>query len=281
MTELTKAVISAKEQVMDSEYTINKVCTYVYSYLKTKTKLNEDEQNDFILFFHPRIPTIISNFNNIGIPFEYYLNVHIKYQLLTFLKRNRQNAQKNAIIGNALFIKDIFDMYSTADFTQADTDSGHYHVQFNQITNKRLFFALLKCYDMFSENERQTLCQTLEIPWEEFISITNKLNDKTAPRKKRYRYLNERKNLAYFKMLQYQEKLIRTACTDDEKEVLILKIDKTKKTLYRLLDELKAVMVHPTHKEISEILSLPKGTIDSSLYYLRNAYSKGKLKNAA
>ncbi|MBN2508635.1 MAG: hypothetical protein JXB03_00095 [Spirochaetales bacterium] len=279
MKNLTEKVEVEKNNDPIAIPVINEICLHVFNYLKGKTRLNEDQQSDFIVFFHGRIPSIIRNFTYIGIPFEYYLNVHIKYQLLTFLNRARRSRTKNRITANADFIREIFDMYGT-DIQNKESDEEKLSQGFSDIVSNRLLIALLTCYDMFPEHMQRMMTSVIGVPYPTFISYTKILSQKTSERKLRFHFLNERRNLAYYRLLQYQQQL-NESLTADEKHELKIRIQKCTITLRRLVKELKSVMIHPTHKEISELLEVPKGTVDSSLYYLRNAWAKGKLKKAA
>jgi DNA-directed RNA polymerase specialized sigma24 family protein len=42
--------------------------------------------------------------------------------------------------------------------------------------------------------------------------------------------------------------------------------------LSNMLDEIAHVRLCPTHRDIADVLGIPKGTVDSGLYYLKESF---------
>ena len=55
------------------------------------------------------------------------------------------------------------------------------------------------------------------------------------------------------------------------KERLLLQLVSEKKRLAAVIDEMSRVPASPTHKDIAAVLGIPKGSVDSGIYYLKSA----------
>ena len=60
------------------------------------------------------------------------------------------------------------------------------------------------------------------------------------------------------------------------KAELALSLCDLRRRLRTLQQAVRRVRLHPSNREIAELLQIPKGTVDTSLYWLRKQLSGGK-----
>ena len=279
MTELTRKVLCVKNEEILADGVINDICVYVFEYLKNKTKLIEDERGDFFLYFYSRIIKLIQKFEYNGTPFEHYINVHLKFQIKTFLKRSKEKSLSTLVSSNASFVQEVFGLpYHIQDNDPDSIKPSNF--TFSDIHRKRLVIALLKTYAHFDDESLLDICDSLCIDFSCITAHIAQIEQLCASRIVRFHKLKERRNLVYSKLFLCQERLRVSYCNEEQNE-LRRKIKKYKTTLRRLIHEIKAVTIGPSHRELSVILNIPKGTIDSSLYYLKNGNIADEINDKA
>jgi len=86
---------------------------------------------------------------------------------------------------------------------------------------------------------------------------------------RRINHYIERKNRLFCRVILLEKKLIRE--TDNgQKEIILRQLKKTKALFTAGLKKIERATTYPSHREIAAILGVPKGTVDTSLYRLKN-----------
>ena len=80
--------------------------------------------------------------------------------------------------------------------------------------------------------------------------------------------IREKRNCQFCRLFQLHQKLHYEA-DNAEKEVITARIEKTKSRICKLNRILKSITQMPAHRDIAEIMGIPKGSVDSGLYYLK------------
>jgi hypothetical protein len=82
--------------------------------------------------------------------------------------------------------------------------------------------------------------------------------------------LRERRNRAFLQIYRIHQELSREHDAQ-RRHTLLEKLEGEKKRLAAALDEMSRVPTAPTHRDIAAALGVPKGSVDSGIYYLKNA----------
>ena len=94
-TKFTDELMLYQRTGIGYEGLIKSIGLHVYSILKSKYKMDEDDRSDFFCMFYPKIPNMIKRFEYHGTPFEIYLNVSLKWNMKSF-----RISIRNSIAGN-------------------------------------------------------------------------------------------------------------------------------------------------------------------------------------
>ena len=278
-TELTRQVLKCQKSKTHRKELIDAIALLIYTYPKNRYNWDEDDCSDFFCRFYPKINILIERFRYTGKPFEAYLYVSLKWQLKSFAadkhKRERETLflaskpewcfdeeQELCVRENAEFIssqaRNVLELNSSLCIE-------------NNAVKRRMMYLTLKAAQGVSSHivERVSLITGYRKEW--IYVCLDRLRKRMEVRLERVDTLRKRRNKVYLKIYRIHEEL-SDECEPQYKNRLIEKLVYEKKRMLAVIDDLARVPTSPTHKDIAEVLGVPKGSVDSGLYYIKNAF---------
>jgi DNA-binding transcriptional regulator YiaG len=135
---------------------------------------------------------------------------------------------------------------------------------------KLLLLSLKAAYDLEDRTIR-SIAQSIGIHQEVLFHLIEVTRTSLSGKEERFRKLQEKRSKLYFRIYSIQEELVR--CPNAlAKENLLKRLSRLKSYLQKLRQTLSHHYLAPTHRKVAEILGIPKGSIDSTLYYLKKGY---------
>lgn len=286
-TDLTRDVLAYQKSGTGYKELIDKIALLVYNHPPMRRKWSEDECGDFLCHFYPRIKRMIASFEDRGKPFEALLSVALKWQMKGYaLNRTKQQKQERFLRTVALW--NMPDSESTGEFVEESPDEFSPSIKqvlkidergviSNSGLRNRLLFLLLLDAKYVSERHVQVISRLTgyTVYWlEEKLEKARQLLINREQKLKAYR---NRQYSALFELYHIQERLLD--CLDpEEREVLSGQLEHISIKVRKAEEGIRKNSRGPSHREIAEILQVPKGTVDSGLYYLRKKLSKVRTK---
>ena len=270
--ELEKSYLKYANGKLDKDSFKDNIIEYAY---KEVQKDRYIEAGDFIVTFIPKVDNIIDNFNIDLASFHHYINKHIKWLMFSFCKQYTKNKEKNEAI--------YYNQINEYDSMNTVSESiGEYKISSNAIkllniingkiikksVKKRLLIFLLKNSRSLNIDQINVFAPIIDISpeWlflkkEELCSLCNK-------RIKNREYLKQRYVRLFLEITKEQDKLNKIEFFSN-KQYILESIEKKQIRKNQLEELIKNRHCGPKNEEIAKILSIPKGTVDSSLYYLK------------
>ena len=133
---------------------------------------------------------------------------------------------------------------------------------------RRLLFALLKAGDRLPPEATAAALAEIQCCRLWFDRVAATLRDKRAGAHARLERLRRRRNRA-FATLAICEEAMRTEHARARHQRLEERIVKLRMTLRTAQEEMAKVRLAPTNREIGAALGVPKGTVDTGLFWLK------------
>lgn len=274
---LTQAIIDYQKSGTGLKPLMDEVALRVYYYPPMRRQWEEDECGDFLCYFYPRINRMIQRFEDRGKPFEALLAVALKWQMRGYAYTRHKKRQKEKILTHTE-LWELPERSSPEDFvlegpvqTPAGLKKALKIDDSGVITEpgirRRILYLLLREVHQVSEPllVHVALLTGYDISWlEEKLEEARNLTLQRVARKQMFRH---RRCLALFNLYCLHEE-IRECVEGEERTVLLDRIQRETERLNRAEEGIRRVPRGPSHREIANILGLPKGTVDSGLYYL-------------
>jgi len=269
MESITESILRFQDTGCGYKEIVNRISLIIYNYPSRVTVLKEEDKCEFYLSCYNRIDGLIKNFSYRGVPFESLLNQTLKWHIKTYLTKMKNEKKVIAlnIQEEEIKIRDLLSCGSVKD----NCISPEIILK-NKASRKRLLFLVLMDSPNITDCELKRFSELTAYEFEWLLYLKDTLNSRLFQRSERLTKLREKRNNTYMKML-YKQTRYSDESDPDHKELLSRQIQRLKKRLDDTRREISRVPCRPTHSEIADLLEVPKGTVDSGLYYFRKKYN--------
>lgn len=251
---------------------LQELTCHIYLFPGKRRALKEEDWSGFLLSFQGRLPGIILGYTYQGPPFVAYLNRFLTWQLKNWYGMNqKERYQEYAWLRESVLEYETEEAPSCLCISMKMAhilDHSGMGSKRKASLRQRLLILLLKNIHFYHEDEYLACFPLLGPGPEEALEFRKKLYECMNKKLNRMNHLSEKRNVNYSKFNLYEEWGMDAA--DPIKQELY----SWRSTLYRkriqVLDkQLDAVSLVPYNSDIADILNIPKGTVDSGLFYIR------------
>ena len=260
---------------------VKRLSLRIYNYPTGKHQASEDDCGDFYLFFYPRLLRTLSRFQDRGKPFEWYFNSVLHWHYKVYCSRKRQDQTRWAAARNVLFweLPEAGSAVSTDAFCPDRRERiipiDRFGSSREETCRRRILFLALKNARHLDDSAIGWISELTQIEEEQLVAMIERLRGNLYKRELRLHKLYGRQNRIFTKIILFQWDLLWEV--DPEiKADLALSLCELRTKLRSLQRKIRRVRLHPSNREIADLLQIPKGTIDTSLYWLRRQLQENK-----
>jgi hypothetical protein len=253
----------------------------IYNYPLGKFKASEDDCGEFYLFFYPRLLRTLKHFQDRGKPFEWYFNSVLRWHYKVYCSRKRKDQIRWAVARDVLFWE-LPEPDSPSSAPAMSSDRCQRIIPLDRFggsrestCRKRILFLALKNARHLDDSAVSWISGLTGIEEEHLIAMVGRLRSNLYKRELRLHKLYRRQNKIFMKIFLFQRDLLWEVDPEIKSE-LALSLCELRTTLRSVQRKIRRVRLHPSNREIAELLQVPKGTIDTSLYWLRRQLSENK-----
>lgn len=284
-TTLTDAVLEYQRSSCGLRPLLDRIALFVYTYPRARLGWNEDDCGEFFCYFYPKLRRLVDRFEYHGRPFEVYLIVTLKWQLRTFAgQRAAANLRVRVLTQESFWACEETDRYQLGSTAGADdvaelaiTSCVRSVLKVNEqnriedpSSRRRVLFLALKSAPCITESLIARVALLTEYDPEWIFRLVEELKSRVQMRLMRLTRLCEKRNSSFFRMYCLQEQLRLAPDEPTRREVTRLMVQEELR-LSTIFEEISRIPLSPTHRDIAEVLDVPKGTVDSGLFYLKES----------
>ncbi|MDR2490083.1 MAG: hypothetical protein LBD20_01625 [Spirochaetaceae bacterium] len=251
---------------------------------------------DFLCSIYPKISRAIDNYTDKGSTFEAYISVIIFYSL----KEEKFKEHKRAFLDNLCFQESRREMLvseTSGDYEPFNPiDNGNAiarksinrsairALRSNSLSGRekawvKLIIIMLKSYTIIEPRHIEAISKITGITSEELYRLIDGVKAKRFEADTNLMMLKDRVHTQYYKCLAYETKLRKTTKEDYYYKKIAKKLNRAKETLNNMRFRLKHKRVDATNKQISDVLGIPKGSVDFCISSIRHNYKRRLCKN--
>jgi RNA polymerase sigma factor (sigma-70 family) len=289
MESLTEKVLRYQETGEGLDQIVTDIAPRVYQFPRRTMGWDEDACGDFYVFVHPRMLRLLGRFRDQGKPFESYLWAVLGWQLRNFARERRQREQAWRVSlrmeeGEQDAVADspcdaAVELEPARPFFAPEIA----RVIRSGADRRNFLFLLLKCCRSIEAASAGPLAALAGVPLVRLLDMAGALREMRGRRERRLETFRCRRNKAFAK--------IRLVETELKGEVDPARMEALRETLHRARHRMESaarrmarVGLSPTNREIAAVLGVPKGTVDSGLYWLKrklaSVYDPDNLRSA-
>jgi len=272
MESLTKKVLEYQKSREGLRSLLDEIAPRVYQFPRRTMGWDEDACGDFYVFIHPRIVRLLDRFRDQGKPFESYLWAVLGWQLRNFARERRRSERSwqvslridpgNLVTADHATEEDESDACALRTFARLGA------VVKSNADRRNFLFLVLKCARALDEESARPLAAIAGVTADALLSLASALREMRRSRLARLETLRCRRNKA-FSQSRLIEAELQVETVPDRIETLQIALRRTRRRMASSASRMAKVGVSPTNLEIARILGVPKGTVDSGLYWLK------------
>jgi hypothetical protein len=271
----------------------------IYAYPRCRGSRTEDDGGEFFLFFYPRLLRTLERFQDQGRPFEWYLHSVLRWHYLGFLrwKRRRERSWSAGALP-ALWepqpgCQPPAEGASMEPRAEAPRLPGWLPAEVAVLFalepgaclqkpagRKRLLIWALKQVRSLHEADLGRLAAWTGTGEERLQGLCAELRGRLERRERRLGLLVERRNRA-FTALQLAQQALAGEPEPEARALLAKRAARARRCLHRSQERIARVPLEPSNRELALALGLPKGTVDTSLYWLKRSLAEAARADAA
>ena len=276
LSEITDLVVYYKETGRGLRELKQAVALLVYRFPIQSGNMDPDLGGDLLLYVYPRIEDIISRFRYTGTPFEAYLRVVLRHQMRGLYSEKRIHRRRELL----LFIDGIGEYEATMDryrtMEVCDRFWASYRPYMLEATTavlekmfaaeRRLVMFVLKVCLYIRPDQLAAIAELLELQTLQLdCALMREQMEYCLDRIERLKYYCNRCHLRILAI----EYAIASAILESERVYLRTRLVSQQRAARRARKLYEDAPRTPANRDIAQHLGLPKGTVDSGLFYLR------------
>lgn len=275
MTKLTELVVGYQETGTGYETVRREVEQWVYYYPATRPGFSQEDSADFLLYFRGKVPALVYKYRHSGRSFEHYLARTLRWQLRSFARVRRRRVRMHELtrapdIWDGLIgVAESCDSASRVAASATTRLAGARRAGAPQgSASRRMVILAMKAAVLVSDAQLRELARVTGYSEEWLRECRDELKHRVGRRDGRRTELRERRNNAFFQVRLAQDELAMTP-EQHRRAAIHRELERQNRRLLNARRELARVPAVPSNGEISAVLGIPKGTIDSALHYMK------------
>ncbi|MDR2797660.1 MAG: hypothetical protein LBB80_04890 [Treponema sp.] len=226
---------------------------------------DKDTCVDFLCWFYPRMSRSIDTYQDMGASFEAYIASMAYWSAREY--RSQQAAHD--------LTEHAFWEARAKDMNPCENEPVYLEplAAIKPVSNPRqILILLLKTYFFLSEDHISRIAPAIGIEKVQLQRLIDELRRRRLKRDEELRGLNERIQCQYYRYIVFKKKLEGALGRSVQYEKIKGQMERAQIRYNTMRKRLAAMNHYATNREVAEVLGIPKGTVDSSLYAIKRKY---------
>jgi RNA polymerase sigma factor (sigma-70 family) len=272
MESLTKKVLLYQKTREGLRDIVRELAPRVYQFPRRKMGWDEDACGDFYVFVYPRLIRLLDRFADQGKPFESYLSSVLNWQLRNFA-RDRKRGERSWNVSLRLEAGDPGAGELREEPAEATIEPQRVPPIISRLVRsnadrRNFLFLVLKCARSIEPGNAGALAAVTGVDADRILGLSVSLREMRRPRELRLDAFRSRRNKA-FAQARLMETELKTEVDQERAALLQKSLAKARRRMRSAMNRMARVGLSPTNLEIARVLGVPKGTVDSGLYWLK------------
>ena len=231
---------------------------------------NSDRWNEYVSWLYPRFAKAVDLYRDMGLSFDTYIVGLVHGAAKEYKSRETEHYMTEYMCWQAkaeeMALAESERQYSIKDDEPFPLPKD--------INRKQVLFLLLKSYFFVSDEYVKKVAQTIGMNVEKIQGMVDKLRNKRAGREEEIRALRERLQCQHYRCLAYQKLLLEIPDGTGCRENLNRRFQRARKRFTAMRKRLGGMRFTASNRMIAEVTGIPRGTVDSGLFAIRNRLAR-------
>jgi len=276
---LTEAVLRYQKSGEGKKAVVDEAALRAYRIAHMKRDWDDDDAGEFFCSFLPKIPELVDRYRDNGSSFEVFLHVHLLWSIRGYakkLKRRRYESTLNtydtfwevheerpedAMTKNPSIPMEIRETYKIDEIGSITST----------MWKQRFIFLILRESEYLDNSLVESIVSATGVNRKWLMNCVVSLRERIERRRKRLETLRRKRNYWFYRYQLLQVRLTDTY-EPEERDELFGQLKYLRERYLRASERVQDLHTHPTNLDISQVLNIPKGSIDSGIHYIMSRY---------
>ncbi|MDR2418821.1 MAG: hypothetical protein LBD79_07180 [Treponema sp.] len=232
---------------------------------------DRDAFTDYLCWLYPRLSRAIDAYKEVGASFDAYIGSIVRWSS----KEYRSRAADHRITECACWETRATEDLATGECTPPYLADEN----FEPVKNPRqVLILLLKSYFFVSDDFIARVAPAIGVSPYSLTLMINKLRELRKEREEEIRDLQEKLNCQYYRCVVYRRQLESLPETAARRETMRGRLERAQVRYTKIKQRLAAINCGASNSQIARVLGIPKGTVDSTLYTIKQKAMRGVYK---
>ena len=230
---------------------------------------DRDKLLEFLSWFYPSIRNAIDTYRDCGSSFDAYLNSLVHWASLGYRIRNFEEDAMESAYWTERAVESTRDPEATYE---PDIQDEAEAPPTPEIRKRRQVLALtLKCCMFVSDDLCGRIAPALSMQPAELRTKIGDLRTRVQSRYWRRKECEEKAATQYYRCIVLKAKIDASAEGSARRSKYERSLAFARKRLKNLRREISKIPIEASNKEVADVLGVPKGTVDASIYFLKHS----------
>jgi hypothetical protein len=234
---------------------------------------NQGDRIDFLCWLYPSLRRAIDRYDSRLASFDAYIAVTLRYSFRYYKRRRWRRSVAEIDCWNArndeTYVCEPEIGYEAGDRMYAGCSSD---------SQKHILLVLLKSFYYVSDSLVDKAAATIGMSPEALGGMVDMLRHLQLKKIERLQKLSGTAHCLYYRCLNYEKKLSEKSENTNFIRLISRRLDKGRRRLENIRKRLRAMRIEATNSELSEVMGIPKGTIDSRWALIKSEQRLTKVK---
>lgn len=226
----------------------------------------QDDRIDYLCWLYPRLSKAVTKYRNSGTSFDSYIGTLVYYSSREF----RFRAADHSISEQTCWKE------QAAELSVRDVEPCYPEKlpAYKPVSNpQQILVLLLKSYYFVSDDFVSRIAPAIGIKKEILKKMVDELRTLRLEKEEKIQGLKERIHSQFYRCISFEQRMLAAPEGSAFRKKMQERLNRARKRLVSMRKRLSVMRLDATNRQIAELLGVPKGTIDSTLYSAKLKYA--------
>ena len=234
---------------------------------------NRDLWDDYLSWLYPRIARAVDLYRDVGSSFDTYIASLVHSAAKEYKCRETDHHITEYICWQARAEEMVF-LEREPDYSADCVEEKGDIILPKDINPRQILFLLLKSYFFVSDDFVKKVARIIGIEGTLVQKMIDELRIRRTAKEAGILDLRERIHCQHYRCLNYQKRMTDIQPGTAYYEKLRCRFERAKKRFYAMKKRLGGMRMGASNRMIAEVMGVPRGTVDSGLFAIRNRREK-------
>ena len=236
------------------------------------------EWNEFLSWLYPRLARAIDLYRDVESTFDAYIGSVVYSAFREYRCREADHYITESACWQAR-AEEMRLLESEPVYSTDENPADHKLVPvLENINPRQVLFLLLKSYNYVTDEYVQYVAGAIGIETETIYDLINEIRERRSEQEARILDLRDRLYCQHYRCLAYQKRMRYSQPGTDFYKMLKSRYERARKRYYSMKKRLGGIRAGATNRMVAEVMGIPKGTVDSGIYFLKSRLASAEKK---